>query len=105
MGSENKPKHYRRMLEQHPDFIEAVETLGKTVKTAGPLDEKTVRLVQLAAAAALRAEGAVLSHAKRAAAAGCSREEIEHALIALTSGIGFPAVAAALKWAGDELDD
>jgi len=104
MSSQKKPKHYERMRKQHPEFIEAVETLGRTVKTAGPLDEKTVLLVQLAAAAALRAEGGVMSHAKRAAAAGCSREEIEHALIALTSGIGFPAVAAALKWSSEELD-
>lgn len=105
MSSDKKPKHYEQMRAKYPDFLDAVETLGKTVKTAGPLDEKTLRLVQLAAAAAMRAEGSVISHAKRAQAAGCTREEISHALIALTSGIGFPAVAAALKWSTDELDD
>lgn len=104
MTSGEKPKHYEMMREKYPDFIEAVEKLGKTVKTSGPLPEKDVLLIQLGAAAAMRSEGSVASHAKRALAAGCSREEIDHALVAVTSVIGFPSVAAALKWTADELD-
>lgn len=104
MDSNKKPKHYERMRGKYPDFIAAVETLGKTVKTAGPLPEKDVLLIQLGAAAAMRSEGSVASHAKRAQSAGCSREEIDHALVALASVIGFPSVAAALKWTADELD-
>jgi alkylhydroperoxidase/carboxymuconolactone decarboxylase family protein YurZ len=57
--------------------------------------------VQLAAAAAIRSEGAVHSHARRALAAGATPEEIQHAVIALTSTIGFPNVMAALSWIND----
>jgi 4-carboxymuconolactone decarboxylase len=59
--------------------------------------------VQLAAAAAIRSEGAVHSHVRRALAAGASREEIQRALLLLVSIIGFPNVVAALSWADDLL--
>jgi alkylhydroperoxidase/carboxymuconolactone decarboxylase family protein YurZ len=43
----------------------------------------------------------VHSHARRARAAGATPEEIQHAVIALTSTIGFPNVMAALSWIKD----
>ncbi|NIO15498.1 MAG: carboxymuconolactone decarboxylase family protein [Deltaproteobacteria bacterium] len=95
------PKTYQKLKKRHEEFIDAVEALGKAVKTSGPLDEKTAQLIQLAAAAAIRSEGSVHSHVRRARDAGATPEEIRHALILLTSTIGFPNVAAALTWAGD----
>lgn len=94
---------YRRIQQQYPDYFAAVEALGAAVHHVGPLDERTVQLVQLGAAAATRSEGAVHSHVRRALDAGASAEQIHHALLALTSTIGFPAVAAALSWADDVL--
>ena len=94
------PKTYQRISEQYPDFIEAVEAVGTAARGAGPLDEKTAQLVQLAGAAAVRSEGAVRSHARRAREAGATTQETAHTLILLASTIGFPAVAAALNWAG-----
>jgi len=98
-----KPVFYQTMKKQHPAFFEALESLGEAVRKAGPLDDKTIHLVQLAGAAATRSEGAVHSHTRRALEAGASPEEIRHALIALTSTIGFPNVTAALSWAEDML--
>ncbi len=98
-----KPVFYQKMKKQHPAYFAALESLGEAVRKAGPLDEKTVHLVQLAGAAATRSEGAVHSHTRRALEAGASPEEIRHALIALTSTIGFPNVTAALSWAEDVL--
>ncbi len=98
------PKHYLRLKKRYREFVDAVETLGQAVRQAGPLDEKSAQLIQLAAAAAIRSEGSVHSHVRRALEAGASPEEIRHALVLLTSTIGFPTVAAALAWAGDILD-
>ena len=92
------PKTYLNIKERHPAFIAAVESLGEVTAQAGPLDDKTAQLIQLAAAAAVYSEGSVKSHARRARRAGASEEEIAHALILLTSTIGFPTVAAALSW-------
>ncbi len=97
------PKAYRDLKERYGEYVQAVESLGTSVKQAGPIDEKTAQLVQLAAAAAIRSEGSVHSHTRRALEAGATPEEIRHALILLTSTIGFPTVVAGLTWAGDIL--
>ncbi len=101
MSEEKLPKWYALISKKHAKFMNAVQELGKAVKEEGPLDEKTAHLVQIAAAATLRSEGAVHSHVKRAVDAGAKPEEIYHAIILLTSTIGFPTVSAALSWAQD----
>lgn len=103
MSTEKLPPIYQHLKAQHPDYLTAVERLGTAAREAGPLDEKTSHLIQLAAAAAIRSEGAVHSHVRRALAAGATPEEIRHSLMLLTSTIGFPTVTAALSWADDIL--
>ncbi len=99
------PDQYVRLQKRYESFIKAVENLGEVSRASGPLDEKTSRLVQLAAAAAVHSEGSVHSHTRRALKAGARPEEIRHAIILLTSTIGFPTVSAALSWVDDVLDD
>ncbi|MFL6619925.1 MAG: carboxymuconolactone decarboxylase family protein, partial [Povalibacter sp.] len=86
---DNKPGFYLSLRRKHPQYIAAVEALGQAVRESGPLDSRSLHLVQLAAAATIRSEGAVHSHARRAIEEGVSPEEIRHALISLTSTIGF----------------
>jgi len=97
------PKAYLTLKKKHPSLLRAVEALGEAARKAGPLDDKTAHLIQLAAAAAVRSEGSVHSHVRRAREAGATPAEIHHTLLLLTSTIGFPAMAAALTWAGDIL--
>jgi AhpD family alkylhydroperoxidase len=92
------PDQYRTMKKRHP------EVFGETLKGQGPISEKNAHLIQLAAAAAMRSEGAVHSHSRRALDAGASAEEISHALLLLISTIGFPGVMAALSWVEDVMD-
>jgi len=98
-------RQYLKIKELYPDYLSAVETLGKTIKKGGPIDEKTAQLVQLAAAASIRSEGAVHSHTRRAINAGAQTEEIYHVILLLTSTIGFPNVVAALSWADDVIEN
>ena len=97
-GKKVKVRHYQYLLNRFPETMKAVESLGTTVREAGPLDNKTTELIQLAVAASAQSVGSVHSHTRRALAAGASKEEIEHALLVLISTIGFPKVAAALAW-------
>jgi alkylhydroperoxidase/carboxymuconolactone decarboxylase family protein YurZ len=97
----SKPGFYVSLAKKHPQYIAAVEALGNAVRESGPLDSKLLHLVQLAAAAAIRSEGAVHSHARRALEEGVTPDEIRHAVIALTSTIGFPNVTASLSWCED----
>jgi AhpD family alkylhydroperoxidase len=98
------PDQYRTMKKRHPEVFAAVESLGEILKGQGPISEKNAHLIQLAAAAAMRSEGAVHSHSRRALDAGASAEEISHALLLLISTIGFPGVMAALSWVEDVMD-
>ena len=95
------PRNYLNLKRRAGAFVNAVEALGQAAKQAGPLDEKTAQLIQLAAAAGIRSEGSVHSHVRRALDAGATPDEVRHALILLASTIGFPTVAAALTWAED----
>ena len=97
-------KHYLNIKQRFGEVMTAVENLGKTVKDAGPIKAKEAELIQIAAALAIRSEGGVHSHVRRALDAGATKEELYHALILLTSTIGFPAVMAGISWIDDVLD-
>ena len=102
--SSSLPKQYLRIKERHPDYLDALESLGKIIKEQGPLDEKTAQLVQLAASVAVKSEGAAHSHTKRALEAGASHDEIYHTLLLMTSTIGFPNVMAGISWVDDVIE-
>ena len=102
--AKKKPSFYTKVAKQFPEIFEAVENLGTTLRAAGPLDEKTSHLVQLAAAAACQSDGSVSSHTRRAMQAGATPEEISHTLLLLVSTIGFPQTMAALSWAKEVME-
>jgi len=95
------PDQYLSIKKRFSKFFTAAKNLGKATSTAGPINAKTAQLIQLAAAAAIRSEGSVHSHAKRALDAGAKPDELYHAIILTTSIIGFPTVSAALSWVDD----
>src|SRR5215469_10573366 len=64
------PKNHRSIARRYPLFMAALDALGEAAASAGPLTAKTRHLVQIGAAAAIRSEGAVHSHTRRALAAG-----------------------------------
>lgn len=104
--SKDKPKlpeHYVSVRKRYPKVCAALEEVGTAVREAGPLDIKTGHLIQLAAGAGIRSEGSVHSHVRRAIEAGATPEEIRHAIVLLTSTLGYPAVAATLSWVEDVL--
>jgi len=98
------PEQHVNIRKKFKKLLKAVDNLGSIARNAGPLDMKTSHLIQLAAAAAIRSEGSVHSHTRRALEAGAEADEIYHAIILLTSTIGFPTVSAALSWADDVIE-
>ena len=104
MSSKDIPKHFQTLKQRFPEVIAASEELGKAAKAAGPIDEKAVHLLQMAAATAIRSHGAVRSHARRALEAGASTQELYHAVLVLISTLGFPVVAAAVGWIDDVVE-
>ena len=105
MKKDKLPVHFLSIKRKQRKFFNAVDRLGKVAREEGPLDEKTAHLIQLGAATALRSEGAVHSHTRRALQSGVNNEEIIHAILLLTTTVGFPTVAAALSWADDVMSE
>lgn len=103
MSEQNIPRFFLELKKKQPALLGAVEDLGRATREAGPLDDKAAQLIQLAAATAIRSEGGVHSHARRALGAGAAADEVRHAIMLLTSTVGFPTVVAALSWAEDIL--
>ena len=95
------PDQYLNIKKRFKGYFRSLDNLGKAARAAGPINKKTSHLIQLAAATAIRSEGSVHSHTRRALEAGAKPEEVYHAIILLTSTIGFPTVSAALSWADD----
>ena len=96
------------IITNYPGFFQRLcplwRTLDQPSRREGPIDEKTIDLIQLAAAAAIQSEGSVHSHTRRALQAGVTKEEIYHTLILLISILGFPRVSAAISWSRDVID-
>jgi alkylhydroperoxidase/carboxymuconolactone decarboxylase family protein YurZ len=98
------PKRFKKFTEDYPEVATAYEQLGSAVHKSGPLDEKTRALIKLAISTGARLEGAVHSHARKAVAAGCSKEEMRQTVLLALPTIGLPSMMAALSWLDDILD-
>ena len=99
-----KPKRYKRFESEYPSAAEAYENLGKQIHSCGPLDSKTRALIKIAISTGAGLEGALHSHTRKAVEAGCTKEEIRHAIMLSIPTIGLPSAMAAMSWADDILD-
>ena len=97
------PRPIQRLRRSHPALWKRFEELGDECHRAGPLDERTRRIVKVAIAAATQSEGALHSAVRNARASGAKPDEIRHAILLTLTTIGFPRAMAALSWAEDLL--
>jgi len=103
MSDEHLPGVYLRFRSGYPNVAAALDVLGETVDGAGPLDERTARLVKLGLAIGGAAEGAVRSNARKALAAGATVEEVRHVALLAVTTCGFPAAIAGIGWIDEVL--
>jgi alkylhydroperoxidase/carboxymuconolactone decarboxylase family protein YurZ len=104
MSRESLPPIVESIARDYPEIWDAYSRLGDATEKAGPLDEKTIRLVKLALAVGAGRQGAVHSHVRRGRKAGLSAAELRQvALLAITT-IGWSSSVAALSWINDILD-
>lgn len=102
-GPGKLPGRYVQFQKQYPAVFQAYDALGNATAEAGPLEGKTRALVKLALAIGAQLEGAVHSHTRRALEAGCTAEEIRHAVLLGTTTLGFPSMMKTLSWVDDIL--
>ncbi len=101
--SKQLPKAVNQFRKRHPKVWKAFNELGERCHEAGPLDEKSRRLVKLALSIGAALEGATHSAVRNARKAGITPEEIDHvALLAITT-LGLPAATRAMTWVTDNV--
>jgi alkylhydroperoxidase/carboxymuconolactone decarboxylase family protein YurZ len=91
-----------RIRTKHPEIWQAFSTLAEACHDAGPLDERSRRLVKLAIAVGAGTEGGTHSAVRHAAEAGVTAEEMEHVVLLSITTIGLPSAGRALTWIHDK---
>ena len=98
---ESLPKAVNQFRKRHPEVWKAFNQLGEFSHQAGPLDEKSRRLVKLALSIGAGLEGATHSAVRNAKAAGVTAEEMEHVALLSITTLGLPAATRAWTWISD----
>jgi alkylhydroperoxidase/carboxymuconolactone decarboxylase family protein YurZ len=95
------PATVERFEDSYPSVWEAFMKLGDECHNAGPLDEKTRRLIKIALAIGAGLEGGTHSAVRNAKAAGVSVEEMNHVALLSITTLGWPAAIRGLTWISD----
>ena len=99
------PRRFRQFLKDHPEVGRAYQELSRATKADGPLDARTAELVKLGMSAGMQHQGAVHAHARKGLDAGCTPEELRHAVVLATTTLGFPRMMAAYSWVDEVLEE
>jgi len=103
-NADELPSGAGKVARAYPAVWEAYAALGKATAEAGPLDERTRRLVKLALSIGASSEGAVHSHARRAVAEGVSKQELKQVALLAIATLGLPQAVKGLTWIEDITD-
>ena len=103
MKKSRLPKNTQSFAANYKSVWKAFQELGDQCHRAGPLDERTRRLIKVGVAAAAQSEGALHSAIRQAKDAVISSDEIRHAIILTLTTVGFPQAMAAMSWTDDIL--
>jgi 4-carboxymuconolactone decarboxylase len=99
--SKQLPKAVNQFRKRHLKVWKAFNDLGKRCHEAGPLDEKSRRLVKLALSIGAGLEGATHSAVRNARKSGVTLEEINHVAVLAITTLGLPAATRAMTWISD----
>lgn len=98
------PDVYKRFSADYPSVMQAYTALAERLHDEGPLSQRERRLVKLGIAIGGESDGAVRSHARKAAAEGIEPEAIRQAAVLAITTAGYPAAIAAYQWIMEVLD-
>jgi AhpD family alkylhydroperoxidase len=101
---EELPSGAGEVARAYPAVWEAYAALGIATAEAGPLDQKTRRLVKLALSIGASSEGAVHSHTRRAISEGVSKDQLKQVALLAIATLGLPQAVKGLTWIEDITD-
>lgn len=84
-------KNLNYFTEKHGEIYAAYKSYGNLVhEKGGPLDEKTRWLIKVALSTDCQNQYSLRTHILKALKSGCTKEEIEHAILLVGPTAGFP---------------
>lgn len=90
-------RNLKYFINHHEEIYNAYEDYGKLIhEKGGPLDDKTRWLIKIALSTECQYEYALQTHILKALKSGCTKEEIEHAILLVAPTAGFPKTMAGL---------
>jgi 4-carboxymuconolactone decarboxylase len=92
------PSTLRKFIERNPKIWESHEALGLACRKAGPLSNKNIEFIKMAITASQMLETPFKTHARKAAEAGPSRDEMEQVVIQMLPIMGLGRTMMAAKW-------
>ena len=95
------PRPVGRFEDLYPEVWAAFMKLGDSCHNAGPLDEKTRRLVKIALAIGAGLEGGTHSAVRNARTAGITTEEMNQVAVLSITTLGLPSAMRGLTWIND----
>ena len=98
------PKPVEEFRKRYKAVWEAFEQLGEQCHQAGPLDEKTRRLVKVALSIGAGLEGGTHSAARNAVKAGVTDDELKQVAALAVTTLGLPAAIRGFTWIADTVD-
>ena len=84
-----------------PEVTQAYRAMKSAYGSAGPLDEKTKQLIQVAIMVSIGSQGGTRDHVGFALDAGASAEEVRQAVLMVLGPAGMSRTSAGLGWANE----
>jgi alkylhydroperoxidase/carboxymuconolactone decarboxylase family protein YurZ len=94
--------HNENFRHRHPKVWNAFSKLADECHGAGPLDDKSRKLIKVALAIGAGLEGATHSAVRHALDEGVTQKELDHVAVLAITTLGFPSAMRALAWVHDE---
>ena len=87
--------------ESFPQATEAYRSMKRMYGNAGPIDDKTKQLIQIAVMASIGSEGGVRDHTKLALDAGASPDEVRQAVLLVLGPAGMSRTSVSIVWVNE----
>src|ERR1700757_4142841 len=95
------PNPVEELWKGYPTVWKAFNELGSRCHEAGPLDEKSRRLVKLGLSIGAGLEGATHSAVRNVQSVGMTKEELDHVALLAVTLLVMPAATRAFAWVRD----
>jgi len=87
--------------ESFPEVTKTYRALKSSYGSAGPLDEKTRQLIQVAIMVTIGSEGGTRDHARLALEAGATPDEVRQAVLMVLGPAGMSRTSVGILWANE----